>query len=135
MSARKTEKERRKRKAMRKALISAGKNRPQIDVGKLLAMLQETTHMNTKLVEETSSVLAEFDRRLNTIEEHLGIKTDSGDSGQRPAEQGEGSDDDESGGGVRLPSVRETGEDIPEVSAQGDGALLDEASAEVPEGA
>jgi len=125
----KTTKERQQRKARNKANQELQTKAPKFDVAKLFQALNEANDLITKLKKKgesmngiASEVLEEMDKRLTRIENEI-FKSDD----QRGCDTAEspGADDAESGGGVPVPPLQETNEDIQEVAALGDGTLSD----------
>jgi hypothetical protein len=125
----KTNKDRRDRKAKNKANQELRTKVPKFDVTKLFQALEDANTLVRKLKNEginreavISEVLEEYDTRLTRIENEIF----TGDDQRRSdAGEGQGTDDAESGRGVCVPVVQETGKNLQETPACGDGVLPD----------
>lgn len=126
---RKTTKERQQRKARNQANQELQAKAPKFDIAGLYGTLNEANALIKKLGEkgvkmdtEVSLLLEEMDTRLERIENEI-----FGSPYKRgcDVEESPGTNDAESGGGVPVSPLQETGKDIQKAAALGDGTLPD----------
>lgn len=121
----KTNKERQRKKASKKVKQEIQTKAPKFDVLQMLRDLSKATQLTQQLTKEgvvISEVLEEYNTRLKRIEDAVFTSDDKrrGDAKESP-----GTDNAESGRGVYMSPVQETGEDLQETPACGDGVLSD----------
>lgn len=131
----KTNRARQAKKDKNKANQELRTQAPKFDVTKLFQALEDANMLVRKLKNEginreatISEVLEEYDTRLTRIENEIFKDTD-----KRRSDAGKSTrtDSDESGRGVPVPPLQETGKDLQETPALGDGPLPDQTGKEI----